>query len=453
MISIVCPWGNATGGTELLHQLGNVLNNLGFDACMYYIGERKGIPACNPQFERYEVSRTEYISDGEKDILIFPELIAKHQYLFEGIKNARKILWWLSVDNANLTVDEENELRLKEDLIHFVQSYYAEDYVVNHLGIPADRVFYLSDYIGTRFLNAPKITNRQNIVLFNPRKGFEKTSELIKNSNASIMWRALEGVSGDIIPQLLLSSKVYIDFGNHPGKDRFPREAVACGCRVLTGKRGAAAYYGDVMLPDELKIEDDEDPRTILSKIYSLIDNYNGNENLYEEYNRSIHEEFHLFETDAFRTFSKITFSEKRETSYDNDRAMSDIANAIYEQDYRKAFQHIVAFRCENQKDGKHVEYTEEFLLLECYARLGLKQYEIVEYMLNNILEHNQTNYEAHILLAEALYYNQNAFNRLERIMKAINKSLEMSANTDDAKIIDARAMELISSIKGEVKK
>jgi len=33
--------------------------------------------------------------------------------------------------------------------------------------------------------------------------------------------------------------QVYIDFGHHPGQDRLPREAVQCGCVVITGKRGS----------------------------------------------------------------------------------------------------------------------------------------------------------------------------------------------------------------------
>ena len=33
--------------------------------------------------------------------------------------------------------------------------------------------------------------------------------------------------------------QVYIDFGHHPGQDRLPREAVQCGCVVITGTRGS----------------------------------------------------------------------------------------------------------------------------------------------------------------------------------------------------------------------
>ena len=51
-------------------------------------------------------------------------------------------------------------------------------------------------------------------------------------------------------------SKLYIDFGNHPGKDRMPREAAICGCCVITGRRGAAANDIDVLIPSKYKFQD-----------------------------------------------------------------------------------------------------------------------------------------------------------------------------------------------------
>ena len=44
------------------------------------------------------------------------------------------------------------------------------------------------------------------------------------------------------VVDLMSESKVYIDFGNHPGKDRIPREAVINGCCVITGVRGSARF-------------------------------------------------------------------------------------------------------------------------------------------------------------------------------------------------------------------
>lgn len=69
-------------------------------------------------------------------------------------------------------------------------------------------------------------------------------------------------------------SKVYIDFGNHPGKDRIPREAAISGCIVITGKRGAAAFAEDVCIPETYKFDESCAKKKILyhaSGIVSVI--------------------------------------------------------------------------------------------------------------------------------------------------------------------------------------
>ena len=68
-------------------------------------------------------------------------------------------------------------------------------------------------------------------------------------------WVPLEDMSNEEVRGKLKTSKVYIDFGDHPGKDRFPREAAISGCCVITGKRGSAAY-DDVPIPEEYQFED-----------------------------------------------------------------------------------------------------------------------------------------------------------------------------------------------------
>jgi hypothetical protein len=71
----------------------------------------------------------------------------------------------------------------------------------------------------------------------------------------------------------LKRAKVYIDFGNHPGMDRLPREAAMAGCIVITNKEGAAYYDEDVPIPSQYKIEtfDVEKIHALLKK---SIENY-----------------------------------------------------------------------------------------------------------------------------------------------------------------------------------
>ncbi|MCX7738527.1 MAG: hypothetical protein N2Z80_03840 [Hydrogenothermaceae bacterium] len=71
---------------------------------------------------------------------------------------------------------------------------------------------------------------------------------------------------------ILKKAKVYIDFGNHTGKDRIPREAAMLECCVITGRRGIAKYREDVPIPENYKIEDKvENIPLILSKKYETV--------------------------------------------------------------------------------------------------------------------------------------------------------------------------------------
>ncbi|MFN3786827.1 MAG: hypothetical protein ACK4SW_00305 [Sulfurihydrogenibium azorense] len=73
----------------------------------------------------------------------------------------------------------------------------------------------------------------------------------------------------------LRKAKVYIDFGFFPDPERIPKEAAMMGCCVITGKRGSAAFFEDVSIPDKYKFEDKEEniPK-IVKKIKDCFENF-----------------------------------------------------------------------------------------------------------------------------------------------------------------------------------
>jgi hypothetical protein len=93
---------------------------------------------------------------------------------------------------------------------------------------------------------------------------------------------------------------MYVDFGHHPGMDRIPREAAACGCLVLVGERGSASYFKDVPLTAEYKIDlRNLDLDNLVHKIYKMMADYNDlfcsvalmRENVissYDQYNQQV---------------------------------------------------------------------------------------------------------------------------------------------------------------------
>ena len=426
MILIFCPRSNATGGTELLHQLGYKLNLLGFDARIYYYGDDCGLPATHPHFLKYGVPVVESVSDSRDNILIFPEMMVSS---LEGIKGqlplSKCVLWWLSVDNAGMTPDLVEEISDDTTLIHFVQSYYALEYVKQFLNVSDDRLYWLSDYLNYNFLNMENSTERDDVVLFNPRKGFDRTAGLIQSSDHRVKWKALAGLMPEHIPDELQRAKVYIDFGGHPGKDRFPREAVSCGCRIITGTKGAAANDHDIPIPRQLKIDDNLDNDSILGLIYSLIENYDKTGELYADYNNKIHEEFHAFEVDTLNVFTRISEKVPDGSDLGKERLQEIILEAVTKEDYEKAFYYGTVYRI------REYDIDDVMMILEGYTRLGLGEAEVAIYLMDKLLINNEQNYEAYLIKARAmLALGMDGFGAL------LDAAVRLSTGTEDEEYI-----------------
>lgn len=82
-------------------------------------------------------------------------------------------------------------------------------------------------------------------------------------------------------------SKVYIDFGPHPGMDRIPREAALAGCIVITNKNGAANYDKDVPIPPQYKFEK-FDSYCIVECIEKCVNDYESKREEFNDYRKWI---------------------------------------------------------------------------------------------------------------------------------------------------------------------
>lgn len=298
-----------TGGTLLLHQLGAWLNAHGFAVNMLY--PQAGDDSIHPEFLKFNLDHTQEISDDEKDLLIVPE---SDPFELKKYKKVRKVLWWLSVDNYfrsfnNASIKRQlfNKLMghlglYKKADFHLCQSQYAIDFLADK-GIKGTM---LSDYLHDKFIKEDiTFPEKQNKVLYNPKKGQEFTQRLI-NAAPDITWKPLINMTPEEVFDAMLSSKVYIDFGFHPGKDRFPREAAICGCNIITGKQGAAANSIDVPIPTSYKFEENN-LQPILDKIRNVFENFVNCQKELEDYRKKIKGEKAVFEQQAAHIFSSKT--------------------------------------------------------------------------------------------------------------------------------------------------
>ncbi|MBD3842710.1 MAG: hypothetical protein IE909_12665 [Campylobacterales bacterium] len=315
---IVAPANLATGGPELLHQLAYKLKQNGKNVSMFYIPTNHTSPV-HDNYKQYGIDYVRQVNDDEKNVVIMPE--TQTQLLNEYSKT-KKIVWWLSVDNyflwlpgikgrlnrllLNRVGSQKyfffNSTLMKSADFHLVQSEYAKEYL-NKRGI--NKVGYLADYLHESFLKVEtSLDFKEDIVAYNPKKGIKFTKSLIKKA-PEIKFVAIENMTREEVVALLQKSKVYIDFGFHPGKDRIPREAAFLKCCVITNKRGSARFSKDVPIEKEFKFDENESNLNFIKdKINDCFKNYSQNIEKFEKYRQEIKQQESEFD-DQVREFFK----------------------------------------------------------------------------------------------------------------------------------------------------
>jgi len=348
-IYVACPANLASGGPELLHQLvyhlRKIFNN---NAYIYYYNfyNKKFNEPIHLEYKKYDnpyITNLKNIEDDEKNIFIVPETRQAVNILI-NFKYIRKIIWFLSVDNYYLSqlkktdffihklINKISKILIKEPLFELdVNSQKFLYEVINKYDYKKDKIlklanfymfqsiyaieqfnelypkYYLSDYLNEDYLKMhTDLSKKENIVAYNPKKGFNFTKKVIEIGKY-INFVPLINMTRQEIIKTLQKAKVYIDFGNHPGKDRIPREAAILGCCIITGKRGSAAFFEDVPIPDNYKFKNTQDNITyIIEKINDCIENYEEICKDFEYYRQIIKNEPQKFLEDLKRIFVRV---------------------------------------------------------------------------------------------------------------------------------------------------
>ncbi len=394
MIYILCPANKATGGPELLHQLGYKLNMLGFPAKMLYLNVIDGTDPVCESYHKYQVPWCTKIEENEDTIVIVPEINIP---LLHQLANFRCFIWWLSVDNAVYSKEDLANMQHHTNLIHLAQSHYAINFLTNTLHIDSDKICYLSDYLNGEFFlqsESGSDSERDDVILFNPKKGFSKTAELIAKSDYQIKWQALSGLTPYGMRETMKKAKIYVDFGSHPGKDRIPREAAMCGCLVATNTTGSAAYSEDVPISSEYKFSETDSASYILSKLCRMLEEYPTRKNDYTNYLTFIKQEYMLFETDVLRIFRKATGYHPL-PDFDAKTYTNLMLSSIQEEDYRCAYNALVHYRLHSYPESANLD------TIETIIRMGIGEYAEAKISVERGLEKDPQNYELNLYAAQ----------------------------------------------------
>jgi hypothetical protein len=305
---VMCPLAT-TGGPEALHQLVNALNYHGQRAhiCYYPFSERSETPN---EYKPYACDQTNFYDD-ENTTFIVPETATE---ILRKISKGKKSIWWLSVDNylrqlkknkhpiltrlLNRNSNSKNgpllirEMTQDRSITHYAQSAYA----LNFLKKNFNTSLMVSDYIRDCHETADHHLNssRYNWILYNPQKGFKVTKALMKKL-PKVTFIPIRGMSPEQVSMLFRISKLYIDFGNHPGRDRLPREAALGGCCVITNRNGAAAFDEDIPIAHSYKFPDRVEPLIFSDMVESIFNDFELHSKNFESYRHAIREQKKTF--------------------------------------------------------------------------------------------------------------------------------------------------------------
>ena len=319
-IIVVCPGGTTTGGIELLHQLVDSLIEAGLKSHLLYYPFHKSFdkPLAYSKYKGDKIMLDDV--DCDSACFVLPET---YTHLIKKFGPEKSVVWWMSVDNYisssrtiyavknflwpwNYCDIKKSTTLLKKVKGHLYQSEYAKLYLQNH-GI--NNTLELSDYINPDYILAGTNIDyaiKEDIVVYNPAKGIDQTKKII-GAMAGYNFIPIVNMTRNEVTNLLIKAKVYIDFGNHPGKDRIPREAACLGCAVVTNRRGSALNSVDIPIAQIYKINDRQgnfelNAAEVLKSILMDFDNHSSK---FDEYRKMITNEPGRF-MDAVQKLSAI---------------------------------------------------------------------------------------------------------------------------------------------------
>lgn len=302
-VFVYCPNDLVTGGPEALHQFAEKGKALGYPVSIVYWPKAQSAKS-KKAYGTYDVTVAEEVTDDLETFVVVPE---SQTYLLRRFRSAKKVVWWLSIDNYYksastfslrrfVTRKSMCSLAEMEEFIHTAQSVYARDHL---LEIGYRDILLATDYIRSDFfdeLRGLDVSNKQDTVLYNPAKGFEFTKRLIE-LDSSINWQPIENKTPGEVIEMLEAAKLYIDFGHHPGRDRLPREAALYGCCILTGIKGSAKNDIDIPIPKKYKYDQalpGNDSR-IVEHIREIIGTYSSCSSEFHAYRENIRKQEKIF--------------------------------------------------------------------------------------------------------------------------------------------------------------
>jgi hypothetical protein len=300
-VYIAAPAKKYTGGPTALFQLCHTLRRIfKIDSYMAFYNMK---PNEDPVHDNYRHFQCQWVSidevhDDANDVIIVPEVATS---LLSRFKKIKKIIYWLAVDNyvlhnytikyrklkfalfmfknhpfeifnvkptnfksywlsflSNYTTSmiKKGKVKIPKVDLHIAQSNYARIFLKSH-GIGESNIVSINEPIEDDFLDAAKEVNlkeKRDVIAWNSRKAYPIAFKLANLLRRRFKVIDLYDVGKRNMIKILSISKIFIDIGIHPGRDRPVREAVALGNLALVNDYGGYHSREDCPVPARFKI-------------------------------------------------------------------------------------------------------------------------------------------------------------------------------------------------------
>jgi hypothetical protein len=315
---ILAPHKLRTGGPEACFQLSDSLIRSGAKAQMWLMtdwelrlliytrrfkdssvsrllkgnGKRSQIP----EYAHYLMEPFDGHLFDEPSILVLPET---YSWLVSRVADIQILLWWLSIDNAFNSLSHLNLNHLHHPRVrHAFQSAYAHD-VVKAFGISGSM---LSDYTVIPQKSLSPIEARpMKLCLSAGRKiifDLDSIEKSIKMLLPEIEIIRISNMPRDQVYSHFSSSRLFLDLGNFPGKDRMVREALLLGCNVVVASAGAGRHPKDYAFTDDYRWQMKDTTKLILM-VKEIMENPGYHYAFFETARQEIRDEKSKFQAEA----------------------------------------------------------------------------------------------------------------------------------------------------------
>ena len=127
----------------------------------------------------------------------------------------------------------------------------------------------------------------------------------IISSNKDIKFLPLINYNISELIEILSNSKIYMDFGFHPGVDHLPREAAILKNCIITNKEGSAFYEEAVPISEDFKFEEKrKNLVNIRNKIINIFDNFEAEIVFFDNYRKKLQDEKKIFKKQVIDIFN-----------------------------------------------------------------------------------------------------------------------------------------------------